>query len=305
VKCRAQANKHTKIKKRCRQDIAPLQIHSGPRYGVRVDCSQKGECVTYELSVISPCYNEEANLRALVNRLQSMFDAEKIVGEIVLVNDGSVDHTGTVVDLLAHEHSNVVAIHHSGNRGIEAGWKSGLGASHGKLVCLIDADLQNLPEDISRLYREIRESGADVVQGYRTPAKGAPKSRHIFSKTLNAILNTSFGMHLRDNKSGFIICEPNVLGDILQHRGRYRYFQSLIMVAAAAKGYSIREIETVFDRRRGGTSFIPRVPVAFICYVLVDIIKAIYEYRIVGQHCRMMGEHAENASSVVSGLHRD
>lgn len=233
----------------------------------------------YELSVIAPCYNEEANLRRLVARLQAAFTTVSVAGEIVLVNDGSKDGTGPLLDQLAMEHPNVVAVHHSVNRGIAAGWRSGLSASHGDLVCLIDADLQNLPEDVCRLHQEFRLGGADVLQGYRV-STGPRDSRYVMSKVLNFILNTFFGMRLRDNKSGFILCRREVFGDILQSQYHYRYFQSLIMVAAAAKGYTIREIETRFDRRAGGASFISRLPLIMIFWVLIDIFKALYEYRV-------------------------
>jgi len=248
----------------------------------------------YELSVVAPCYNEDGNLRELVNRLQTAFKTKSIAGEIVLVDDGSKDGTGALVDQLAGEHPNVIAVHHGTNRGIVAGWRSGLEASRGDLVCLIDADLQNLPEDVCRLYREIRISGADIVQGYRSSVGRLRDSRYFLSKTLNLILNTCFGMRLRDNKSGFIICRRAVLADILRHRLNYYYFQSLIMISAKSKGYTIREIETLFESRLVGRSFIPRVPVAMIYKVLLDNIKAIYEYRMCDQHTTVLDEYLQN-----------
>ena len=248
----------------------------------------------YELSVIAPCYNEEGNLRELVNRLRTAFQTKNIAGEVVLVDDGSKDGTGALVDQLAQEHPNVVAVHHDTNRGIVAGWRSGLEASHGDLVCLIDADLQNLPEDVCRLYRELRVSGADVVQGFRSSVGRLRDSRYLLSKTLNAILNTCFGMRLRDNKSGFVICRRDVLSDILRHRFHYYYFQSLIMVAAKSRGYTIREIETLFESRLVGKSFIPRAPVFVIGKVLIDVVKAIYEYRISDQRTTILDEYLLN-----------
>jgi len=250
--------------------------------------------MVYDLSVIAPSYNEKGNLRSLVNRLQTAFRTKIIAGEIVLVDDGSTDGTGTLIGQLARENTNLITVHHGTNRGVVAGWKSGLEASHGDLVCLIDADLQNLPEDVCRLYREIRVTGADIVQGYRSSIGHLRDSRYFVSKTLNFILNTCFGMRLRDNKSGFIICRRDVLADILRHRLKYFYFQSLIMVSAKSKGYTIREIETLFERRLVGSSFIPRLPVAVICKVLVDTLKAIYEYRISDQHTTALDEYLKN-----------
>ena len=247
-----------------------------------------------DLSVMAPCFNEEGNLRELVNRLRTAFATKDIAGEIVLVNDGSRDGTGALIDQLAREYPNIVAIHHDKNRGIAAAWRSGLEGSHGDFVCPIDADLQNLPEDVCRLYREIRVTGADVVQGYRSSIGRLRDSRYVLSKTLNAILNSCFGMYLRDNKSGFIICRRDVLADILRHRFRYHYFQSLIMVAAKSKGYTIREIETLFESRLVGSSFIPRFPVGAICKVLIDILKGIYEYRISDQRTTVLGEYLQS-----------
>ena len=251
-----------------------------------------------ELSVIAPCYNEEGNLRELVNRLRTAFETKNIAGEIVLVDDGSQDGTGTLVDQLAQEHPNVVAVHHERNRGMVAGWQSGLEASHGDLVCLIDADLQNLPEDVCRLYRELRVSGADIVQGFRSSVGRLRDSRYFLSKTLNAILNMCFGMRLRDNKSGFIICRRDVLSDILRHRFRYYYFQSLIMVAAKSRGYTIREIETLFESRLVGRSFIPRAPLFLISKVLIDVVTAILEYRISDQRTTILDEYLLNQQSL-------
>ncbi len=250
--------------------------------------------MVYELSVIAPCYNEEGNLRELVNRLRNAFWTKNIVGETILVDDGSTDGTGDLIDKLAEEYPNVIAVHHRTNLGMVAGWRSGLQAAHGDLVCLIDADLQNLPEDVCRLFRELRLSGADIVQGYRSSVGRIRDSRYHLSKALNVILNTCFGMRLRDNKSGFIVCRRAVLVDVLRHRFSYCYFQSFIMVAAKSKGYTIREIETLFESRLIGKSFISRLPALLICRVLTDIAKAIFEYRLSDQHATVLGEYLQN-----------
>ena len=59
-------------------------------------------------------------------------------------------------------------------------------------------------------------------------------------------------MSLQDNKSGFVVCAREVLDDILSYRGDYAYWQSFVMVAAHSKGYSYKEIETIFEPRRQG-----------------------------------------------------
>jgi phenylacetate-coenzyme A ligase PaaK-like adenylate-forming protein len=232
-----------------------------------------------DISVVAPCYNEAKNIPELVMRLLAVFAKRNISGQIVLVNDGSTDNTGRLIDEYARTHRDVLAVHHTVNRGIEAAWRSGVDAARGEFVCLIDADLQNLPEDVWRLYREIQFTAADMVQGYRSSVGRLKDSRHALSKGLNVILNVLFGMHARDNKSGFVIARREVLLEVLTHRYSYRYFQTFIAVSAKAKGYRIHEIETLFESRLLGNSFMPGFPVKVISLVLLDILKALAEFR--------------------------
>jgi phenylacetate-CoA ligase len=233
-----------------------------------------------ELSVIVPCYNEEHNIPELVERIQKVFKKRDITGEIILVNDGSQDNTHSVIDAQSKKYNNVIAVHHIQNKGIAEAWKSGLKNSTGELVCIIDADLQYQPEDIYRLYREIKFYNVDIVQGYRSHIGRLKDSRFILSKGLNFLLNILMDMKAKDNKSGFIICAREVLEDILRYKYKYRYFQTFITVAAKAKGYMIKEIEVLFESRILGKSFMSLFPVKVIFWCLIDIIKAFFEFRI-------------------------
>jgi phenylacetate-CoA ligase len=231
------------------------------------------------LSVVAPCFNEAQNLAELTERLNRTFERKGIAGEIVLVNDGSRDATGSVIDELARQWPNVVPVHHPVNRGIEAAWRSGLQAARGVYVCFIDADLQHHPEDVYRLLREIRHSHVDLVQGYRSSVGRLKDSRYILSKGLNFLLNALFGMNMRDNKCGFVLSRKEVLEDVLLHRFHYRYFQTFITVSATWKGYTTRSIETLFESRLLGRSFLSRFPVRAVLWSFADIAKALVEFR--------------------------
>lgn len=233
-----------------------------------------------DISVVAPCYNEEKNLKELSKRLLETFDKKNITGQVVLVNDGSSDNTGNVINELANGNDRVVAVHHQKNQGMFQAWKSGIHKSSGKYVCLIDADLQNLPEDTWRLFKKIKTSHADLVQGYRSSVGRIRDSRYIFSRGLNVLLNLAFGMSSRDNKSGFVIAYKETLEDILRFRSKYYYPQSFITVSAKAKGYSIEEIETLFQSRLAGESFITKNPLRPIVLSFVDLFKAFLEFRL-------------------------
>jgi phenylacetate-CoA ligase len=242
--------------------------------------SQPAPVKPVELSVVVPCYNEAGNLPELVARLLTVFEKRKVRGEIVLVNDGSKDNTGAVIDALSLTHPEVVPVHHEKNRGLAAGWDSGVAKATGTYVCLIDADLQYQPEDVGRLHRELLHTRVDMVQGSRSLIGRQRDSRYHLSRGLNTLLNTMFGMRLRDNKSGFVIARRETLADILHRRFKYAYFQTFIAVSAHAKGYSIREIETVFETRLVGQSFIPSFPLRLIARVVADLGKGLIEFRL-------------------------
>jgi phenylacetate-CoA ligase len=233
-----------------------------------------------EVSVLVPCFNEEGNLPELVERTERVFARRRISGEIVLVNDGSIDGTAAQIEALAARFPNVVAVHHPTNRGISAAWRSAFDRSRGRYVCTIDADLQYQPEAIALLHREMRFSQADLVQAWRSTLERQHDHRYLMSRGLDYALKLAFGMPEHDVKSGFVLYKREVFEDILQETGRFHYFQHMITVVAKAKGYSIRQVETLFDERHAGESFIGGFPARMIVRTWVDIGRAFLAYRL-------------------------
>jgi phenylacetate-CoA ligase len=234
-----------------------------------------------ELSVIVPCLNEELNIPELCERILGVFAKGAFRGELVIVDDGSTDGTAAVIRGLAAAHPDVVVGgSHPQNRGIAAAWRTGAAVARGKLVAIIDADLQYQPEDLLRLRRELYEHSVDIVQGYRSAVGRRRDRRYTLSRGFNSFLNSAFGMSLRDNKSGFIMCAREVFLDLLTYKGSYFYWQSFIMVAAHVKGYSYKEIETLFEQRRQGVSFLEKTAQIAAAKSIVDLGKAAWEYRV-------------------------
>lgn len=235
-----------------------------------------------ELSVIVPCFNEELNIPELTARLLGTFEMGGFSGEVVLVDDGSRDGTARVIrEQMAAHPGRVNGVFHVTNLGIAEGWKSGARAARGKLVATIDADLQYQPEDLIRLRRALYEHAIDVVQGWRSAVSRHKGQRYTLSRGLNALLNGVFDMSLQDNKSGFVMCGREVFEDLLTYSGTYFYWQSFIMVAAHAKGYSYKQIETLFEERRQGTSFLAGTnALKASARSLVDLGTAAMEYRV-------------------------
>jgi phenylacetate-CoA ligase len=234
-----------------------------------------------ELSVVVPCLNEVFNVDELTRRVLAVFETGGFPGELILVDDGSSDGTKAAIEALETAYpGQVVGRFHAQNAGIAQAWRTGVGAARGRLVAIIDADLQYQPEDILRLRRELLEHSVDVVQGWRSSVGRERSTRYYLSRGLNTMLNRAFGMALKDNKSGFVVCAKEVFEDLLTYTGSYYYWQSFIMVAAHAKGYSYKEVETLFENRRQGESFLDKTAYRAVARSFVDLPKAAWEYRI-------------------------
>lgn len=235
----------------------------------------------WDIAVVVPCFNEELNIPELAERVQRTFETGKLNGELILVDDGSHDGTARVIREQMRQYPRwVVGQFHERNKGLAAAWRTGVAAARAPVVAVIDADLQYRPEDVLRLLRALHEYSVDVVQGWRSAVGRERGKRYYLSRGFNTLLNGAFGMQLQDNKSGFVCCTKEVLQDLLTYKGSYYYWQSFIMVAAHAKGYSYREIETLFENRKQGTSFLESTAYRATARSFIDLGKAVWEYRL-------------------------
>lgn len=233
-----------------------------------------------DLSVVVPCFNEQGNIPILIERIAKVFELHNIAGEVVLVDDCSKDDTWKVMQIVSEKYPFVRCLQHEVNQGIVGGWKTGANNARGEYVLIMDADLQYLPEDIFRLYSEIKKGDYDIVQGWRHYAEDNSFLRKFQSQAFSFLLNTLFLMNLRDIKSGFLVCKREVFRDILNYKNKYKHYQHIITIAAHCKGYKIKQIPVVFDKRQFGESYLKNVPIKFILNALTDIPKAFVEFRV-------------------------
>lgn len=264
------------------------------------------------LSVIAPCFNEEANIPALVARTAAALSEAEIPFEIVLVDDGSSDQTWRKIIEASERNPGLIrAIRLDTNQGMFAAWKAGVEAASGDLACLIDADLQNPPETIPQMWRSFHVTQCHMLQGTRSSIEWDHNARFIASRGLNFLLNAAFGDHAKDNKSGFVMAPTAILRDVLQFKKHYIYPQTFIRVAARSKGFEVGEVETLFQPRRAGVSFLAsQTALRTYVEVLRDIAKALGEFGR-GSHHPMEalqgvgdGERTEPAAHPYSGARR-
>jgi polyisoprenyl-phosphate glycosyltransferase len=118
---------------------------------------------TVEISVVIPVYNNENTLIELARRLSSTLDAISKEYEIIFINDGSRDNSNRILRDIAHKQANFKVITLSRNFGQHPAICAGFEHARGEITVLMDADLQDTPEDIPSLIDKLKDSNADIV----------------------------------------------------------------------------------------------------------------------------------------------
>lgn len=151
-----------------------------------------------DLSLIIPVYNEEENLRALFDAICSALKPLGRSWEVLFIDDGSTDASLDILRQLAEqEPESVRVIVFRRNFGQTAAIAAGLDNSRGDIIILLDADLQNDPQDIPMLLNRLDE-GYDVVSGWRKLRKDNALTRTLPSVIANALISFVTGVHLHD-----------------------------------------------------------------------------------------------------------
>ncbi len=135
------------------------------------------------LSVVIPVFNEKGNLPELIDRCLAACRKTGRCFEIILVDDGSRDGSGDIIAQRADGHAEMIAVILNRNYGQHAAIFAGLGQSRGEIVITLDADLQNPPEEIPNLVREM-DRGVDVVGTVRINRQDS-----IFRRSASALVN--------------------------------------------------------------------------------------------------------------------
>lgn len=123
------------------------------------------------LTIVVPFLNEELALPILRRRLESLEGLPED-RELVLVSDGSIDGGAAFVERWAAEDGRVKLIELSRNFGHQPAIRAGLDAASGNCVAVMDADLQDPPEELLRMYGELKRGGLDVVYSIRAAREG-------------------------------------------------------------------------------------------------------------------------------------
>jgi glycosyltransferase involved in cell wall biosynthesis len=201
------------------------------------------------LSIVVPLYNEEENIRLLVERIQSVCVRLPFETEVILVDDGSTDATADIGRTLTLSYPNLKMLVFRRNFGQTPAMVAGLQAARGEILLTMDGDLQNDPEDIPAFISKIEEGYALVI-GWRANRQDKLVSRKIPSRIANWLIGKVTGVAVKDNGCSLKAYRASVIKAIPLYSEMHRFIPAMASIAGA----NFYELEVRHHARQFGKS---------------------------------------------------
>jgi glycosyltransferase involved in cell wall biosynthesis len=205
---------------------------------------------TLSLSLVLPCFNEEANIEQTIRSAQLWFTEANIDGEIVVANDGSVDGSLALLHKLQKEMPNLRVVHHETNQGYGAAVRSGCDQATKKWIAFMDSDGQFHASDIGRLLA--LTARADYVTGIRE-RRADTFQRRLNSKLYSTLVRTLLGVDPTDLNCGMKLFRRSIWHTIRPVHATGALINGEMFFALKNAGISWEETSVPHYPRRAGT----------------------------------------------------
>lgn len=203
-----------------------------------------------EVSVVIPLLNEAESLPELTRWIHRVLAQHGLTYEVILIDDGSTDDSWAVIEELAHTDTHLRGIRFNRNYGKSAALNIGFRAAVGRVVCTMDADLQDSPEELPELYHMIVDERYDLVSGWKKK-RYDPLSKTIPTKLFNGVTRWISGIKLHDFNCGLKAYDQRVVKGIEVYGEMHRY----IPVIAKWNGFGrIGEKQVQHQERKYGVT---------------------------------------------------
>lgn len=189
------------------------------------------------LSVFLPCYNEEGNIRRVVEEVLAFLPSIADDFEIIIVDDGSRDRTGQIADELAAGDPRIRAVHHASNRGYGGALQSGFRAAAKPWVFQTDGDGQFCIADLARLLPLSRQY--DIVAGYRQRRQDN-RLRRLNAWLWGKLVQRLLGFRCRDVDGSFKLYRREIF-DHVELRSMGAMISAEVLARAVRAGYTLAE----------------------------------------------------------------
>tara|TARA_B100000941_G_scaffold61605_1_gene40664 strand:- start:4127 stop:5074 length:948 start_codon:yes stop_codon:yes gene_type:complete len=204
------------------------------------------------ISVVIPLFNEEESIKELSTWIVEVMKKNKFSYEIILIDDGSDDTSWKEIERLNSKNSNIKGVKFRRNYGKSAALNIGFLKAKGDVIITMDADLQDSPDEIPKLYEKVYKKGFDLVSGWKKE-RYDPISKTVPTKLFNWAARKASGIYLHDFNCGLKAYNKNVIKNIEVYGEMHRY----IPMIAKWSGFSNITEQVVKHQKRkyGSTKF--------------------------------------------------
>ena len=188
-----------------------------------------------DISIVVPLFNEDESLTELVTWIDGVMQANGYSYEVIMVDDGSNDHSWQVIEDLRSKNASIRGIKFQRNYGKSAALNEGFKAAKGEVVITMDADMQDSPDEIPELRKMIIEDGYDMVSGWKKKRYDNALTKNLPSKLFNATASKVSGIKLHDFNCGLKAYSNKLVKSIEVYGEMHRYIPLLAKWAGFKK----------------------------------------------------------------------
>lgn len=203
------------------------------------------------VSVFFPCYNDGGTIASMVTLAAQTLEPLTDDYEIIVIDDGSTDHSREILRELAERFERLRLVFHEKNRGYGGALRSGFCNATKDLVFYTDGDAQYDVKELALLMAEMRD-GVDLVNGYKI-GRSDPWYRKVIGRMYHWVARTSFGLKLRD-----VDCDFRLMRRTIFDKVRLECNSGVICVELMKRvqdaGFTIREVPVHHYHRTYGQS---------------------------------------------------
>jgi len=209
----------------------------------------------HSISFVFPMYNEAENIEHTLRKATHLASQLADDYELIVVDDGSTDGCGLLVDTLASKDPRVKSIRLKKNMKFGGALARGLLSASKEVVIYTDADFPAKEADVHKALRLLDE--ADIVTSYSLVIKDASFKRIIMSKVYNFLVHLLFGLNIHDVNSGLKIYKRTIF-DGMELKSKSPFIDVEIFLRAMRKGCKVKQYGLIFELRTRGKSMISK-----------------------------------------------
>jgi polyisoprenyl-phosphate glycosyltransferase len=216
------------------------------------------------VSVVVPAFNEQESIAQSIFEIDNAISQEIESYELIVVNDGSTDDTQAILLGLMPVFKKLRVIYSNANRGHMAALEAGMQAASGDYVCSIDADLQDDPRDILRMYFKIQETNPqgeylyDAIQAVRNSRNSDSLFKRSSAKIYYVLIRKFTGVQIAQHAADFRMVSREVNQILCRLPESKKIFRLLV----PALGFSVFNLETIRQKRFAGVTKYPFIKMA-------------------------------------------